>query len=480
MLKQRNEQISAAVRLLDTGICIFAFAVAYLIRSSALFAGSPPIGAWESMTWMIATSIVIHLIIYPYLGFYESLRLKSLSRIAADIARAAFVEFFLLGTLVFIIQAKSTSRYFFGLFIAVNYAIILFERLGARIFLASLRQRGYNFRQILVVGSGRNAMEVLSRFRRYKHWGFRVCGLLLEPGSRSKKPSDDFMARFGDVEVLGTLAELEKIIKKRTVDEVYFALDRVDPDEITEQITLCETLGIPARIPFGFFDLPHSKIEFGQMDNLPVFTFYTVLRTPLDALLKRAMDILISIVGLFVTVLLFPLLALLIRLDGKGPVIFKQYRIGQNGRRFKCYKFRTMAVDAESRKKDLASSNKMDGPIFKLDNDPRVTKTGAFLRRTSLDELPQFFNILRGDMSVVGTRPPTPDEVQEYRTHFRRRLSIRPGLTGLWQVSGRSEITRFEDILALDLKYIDNWSLWLDVQIIVRTAWVIFFGRGAH
>jgi lipopolysaccharide/colanic/teichoic acid biosynthesis glycosyltransferase len=161
-------------------------------------------------------------------------------------------------------------------------------------------------------------------------------------------------------------------------------------------------------------------------------------------------------------------------------VIFKQYRIGENGRRFKCYKFRTMSLDAESRKQDLLPANQMSGPMFKLRSDPRVFPFGVFLRRTSLDELPQFFNILRGDMSLVGTRPPTPEEVVQYEMHFRRRLSIRPGLTGLWQVSGRSQITKFEQVLELDLEYIDRWSIWLDFKILFRTLWMVVGRRGAY
>jgi exopolysaccharide biosynthesis polyprenyl glycosylphosphotransferase len=215
------------------------------------------------------------------------------------------------------------------------------------------------------------------------------------------------------------------------------------------------------------------------LDDIPVATFYTTLMSPTQVFIKRSLDIVIALVGLLLTGVLFPWIALMVKRDG-GPIFFKQMRVGENGRKFKCYKFRTMIPNAEAGKQALAKENQVAGPMFKVKDDPRITPFGKFLRRTSLDELPQFLNILRGDMSVVGTRPPTPDEVSLYETHYRRRLSIRPGLTGMWQVSGRNQIKRFEDILELDLYYIDHWSTWLDLKIILRTIWISLFGRGAY
>lgn len=473
MLKHRNEQIQAFVRVLDTLICIVAFFAAYWLRSySPFFEGRlEPI---DSLTWMLAASLILHFVFYPYFGFYQSLRLKSVSNILVMVFRVFLVEFFVLGSLIFLFQAKTTSRYFFGFFLAINYGFILLEKLGARILLSSVRRRGYNYRQVLVVGTGQNAARVVSVLKRNRHWGFVPFGLLKEP--KGQKLAEGLE----DIPQLGDLKDLGKIVRERAVDEVYFALDYVDPVEMSEHVQLCECLGIPARFSLAMFELDHCRVTFGTIDHLPVLTYYTTLLTPAQALVKRMMDIVISLVGLVITAGLYPWIAWRIRKESPGPVIFKQVRIGENGRRFKCYKFRTMFMDAELRKQELLATNQMDGPIFKLKDDPRVTSFGAFLRRTSLDELPQFFNILRGDMSVVGTRPPTPDEVSKYETHYRRRLSIRPGLTGLWQVSGRNEISRFDDILALDLKYIDQWSLWLDLRIIFRTLMVAMFGKGAY
>lgn len=481
MLKRRSEQIQFFVKIMDVAIAVAAFVLAYWLRSSGLLewagATSSSLGSIDSLTWILALSLALHFITYQYFGFYQSLRLKSVTQIVSMILRAALVEFFVLGAFVFLFQAKETSRYFFGLFVTLNYALVLVERIGARVLLSSIRRRGYNYRQVLIVGEGINARRAIDVLRRNKHWGYVPFGVLAMGPSAGAQAGE---AELDGVEVLGQVSDLERVVNTRAVDEVMFAPDDMRTSEITAQVALCEKLGIPARISLGFFELSNSRVTFSNLDELPVVTFYTTLMTPVDAWLKRCMDIVIALIGLGITAVFYPWIVWRIRRESPGPVIFKQVRVGENGRRFKCYKFRTMHLDAETQKEALLAANQMQGPIFKIENDPRVTKFGAFLRRTSLDELPQFFNILRGDMSVVGTRPPTPDEVRQYQTHYRRRLSIRPGLTGLWQVSGRNQVNKFEDILKLDLQYIDRWSLWLDIEIIFRTIWVLLFRRGAY
>ena len=196
-------------------------------------------------------------------------------------------------------------------------------------------------------------------------------------------------------------------------------------------------------------------------------------------MIKRLMDIVGGSIGLLLTLILTPFVALAIKVDSRGPVFFSQVRIGKNGRRFKMYKFRSMYIDAEERKKELMDQNEVQGLMFKMDKDPRITRVGNFIRKTSIDELPQFWNVLRGDMSLVGTRPPTEDEFEQYNIFYRRRLSITPGLTGMWQVSGRSDIKDFEDVVKLDLKYIDEWSLMQDVKIMLQTVGVVLFRRGS-
>jgi exopolysaccharide biosynthesis polyprenyl glycosylphosphotransferase len=206
----------------------------------------------------------------------------------------------------------------------------------------------------------------------------------------------------------------------------------------------------------------------------PTLISHTVELDPDQMLFKRIFDVIGSLVGMFILIVCYPWLALLIKLTSPGPVFFKQVRVGKNGKRFIIYKFRSMTDDAEKRRKELMKLNECDGAIFKIKEDPRVTAIGKIMRKLSLDELPQFLNVLLGEMSLVGTRPPTVDEVAQYQKWHHRRISIRPGITGLWQVSGRSKISSFDEIVKLDLSYIDNWSIWLDIKIILKTIAVLF------
>lgn len=229
-------------------------------------------------------------------------------------------------------------------------------------------------------------------------------------------------------------------------------------------------------------ELPGMSGERGQVESFGGYTVITYTRFQSSykrMVIKRGIDILGGLIGLMITGIFYPFVALAIKLDSPGPVLFSQTRIGRNGRRFKIYKFRSMYMDAEARKKELEKQNEMQGLMFKMENDPRITRVGKFIRKTSIDELPQFYNVLRGDMSLVGTRPPTEDEFEKYNQYYRRRISMTPGLTGLWQVSGRSEIENFDDVVKYDLRYIDSWSLLLDFKILLQTVKVVFTGRGS-
>jgi exopolysaccharide biosynthesis polyprenyl glycosylphosphotransferase len=212
----------------------------------------------------------------------------------------------------------------------------------------------------------------------------------------------------------------------------------------------------------------------------PTIISSTAELDPDQVIFKRMLDILVGTIGFLGLVVLYPLLAIIIKITSPGPVFFRQVRVGRNGKRFIIYKFRTMQADAERQKKELLAHNELDGAVFKIKDDPRVTRVGKFMRKFSLDELPQFINVLKGEMSLVGTRPPTPDEVCQYEKWHHRRISVRPGITGLWQVSGRNKISNFDDIVKLDLTYIDSWSIWLDCKIILKTIFVIFQRDAAY
>ncbi|MCD7835309.1 MAG: sugar transferase, partial [Lachnospiraceae bacterium] len=228
------------------------------------------------------------------------------------------------------------------------------------------------------------------------------------------------------------------------------------------------------------FDIEYAgKKTLNRVGKYAVVTFARNIFSNRQLFLKRTLDILGSLVGMVILAIATAFVAPLIKLDSPGPVFFGQTRVGKNGRKFTFYKFRSMYVDAEDRKKELMDKNEVKGLMFKMEDDPRITRVGKFLRRTSIDELPQFWNILKGDMSLVGTRPPTVDEFEQYGIEHKGRLSMTPGLTGLWQISGRSDIKDFDEVVKLDMEYIDNWTIWKDIKILMLTFKVVFTGKGS-
>lgn len=280
--------------------------------------------------------------------------------------------------------------------------------------------------------------------------------------------------------MVGKVDNLVEICTTHTVDEVVFAVDHHNVGDLEVRFHELQDLGIIVRVIIDYFVSFQAKKTISLMHNeIPLITYSGITLDNDQLIAKRVLDFCGGIVGCLVTASLLPFIALAIKLDSPGPIFFGQVRVRENGRRFKCWKFRTMYVDAEDRKKELMAMNEMQGAMFKMKNDPRITRVGKFLRKTSLDEFPQFWNVFCGEMSLVGTRPPTPDEVATYQTWHRRRISIKPGITGLWQVSGRNEIKDFDEVVRLDLRYIDTWTIWLDIKIILKTLLVMIDRRGA-
>lgn len=347
---------------------------------------------------------------------------------------------------------------FIHTFAVIDYFFMLISAFLTRYI---VRKAGLFTLNSLFVGSEERYERVL-KFIRKSNMGVDLKGYVVE----GEEIED------GDTtEYLGTLSELEQIIHDNSIDQVFFMQHRSHAIDFKEYIDLCMTLGVTVRL------LSHPITE-GNVQNFvcsigtyPMVTYHRVVLDVYSRAIKRTFDIILSIMGIIISSPIMLITAIAIKLDSKGPVIFKQERVGKNGRHFYMYKFRSMCQDADAMKAQLQQQNEMgDGLMFKIKDDPRITKVGKFIRKTSIDELPQFFNVLLGTMSLVGTRPPTLDEVAKYETEHWRRLSIRPGITGNWQVSGRSNIKDFEDVVALDTQYIDNWSIWLDLKILVKTV----------
>ncbi|WP_026657066.1 sugar transferase [Butyrivibrio sp. AC2005] len=281
------------------------------------------------------------------------------------------------------------------------------------------------------------------------------------------------------VKIIANRENLIDTVTSYPVDEIFIYTPNISQNALNETIAAFGDMGVTVHY---CVELPNiaGSTSVGNLATYSVISYIHGTERYRALILKRLMDIVGGLVGLIITAVFTPFVALAIKLDSPGPVFFSQVRIGRNGRRFKIYKFRSMRIDAEEIKKKLENQNEMNGLMFKMKDDPRITKVGAFIRKTSIDELPQFLNIFKGDMSLVGTRPPTEDEFEKYNQYYRRRISMTPGLTGMWQISGRSDIEDFDDVVKLDLQYIDNWSLGLDIRILIKTVGVVLFGRGAR
>jgi exopolysaccharide biosynthesis polyprenyl glycosylphosphotransferase len=333
---------------------------------------------------------------------------------------------------------------------------------------------GYNFRNILIVGSGAKIQPFVGTIQNHRGWGLNVVGILGLVNDSSGK-------NIIGCTYLGEINRLVEICKERSIDEVVFSLPSELLSMVDDYLIELQEMGITVRMVIDLYDAPTSRKELTMFHGkIPILTYYSKAFDSGQLFLKRCLDIVGAVAGLILTCVLFPLIGLAIRLESKGPLLFGQERVGENGRIFTCWKFRSMFVDAEARKQELMAHNEMNGAMFKMKDDPRVTKVGRFIRKTSIDELPQFWNVLKGEMSLVGTRPPTPDEVATYENWHRKRICIKPGITGLWQVSGRNQIQDFDEVVRLDIRYIEEWSLWLDIKLLFKTIWVVMVNKGAR
>lgn len=281
---------------------------------------------------------------------------------------------------------------------------------------------------------------------------------------------------------IGCLEDLEELIRTHNLDQVYIIQKNSEELPFTQKyVDLCIDMGVTVRLIVDFYKRRRANSYVSSVGTYPIITYHTITLNSYEQLLKRVFDIVGGLVGCILSSPVMLVTAVAIKLDSPGPVLFKQTRVGQNGRNFKIYKFRSMYIDAEERKKELMAQNEIEGGVmFKMKEDPRITRVGKVIRRLSIDELPQFFNVVQGSMSLVGTRPPTLDEVEKYKRNQWRRISIKPGITGMWQVNGRSSVQSFDDIVEMDVEYIDNWSLWMDVKILLKTVVVLLKHNDAY
>ena len=397
-----------------------------------------------------------------WLGAYGSFRVTALREEFRLISAAVLLSGAgRLGT-AWLAQHDLPERSELFLFLLLLLLVLFSSRIGLRLALRQLRRHGYNVRYFVIVGTGLRAREVREAMTSQQYWGIRVLGHL----QARRREAGSCWSR-DDMDILGDIGELNAILQRYVVDAVFFVVEELGPQGLPDALACCRRLGVPALVDLHPFE-QSGHLQLSEFARSPLLVIrQTRLEGP-RAWFKRAFDVMVAALGLAGTAPLMLGIAVSIKLNSSGPVLFRQRRVGMHGRLFSMLKFRTMVDGAEGLREQFARQNEMDGPVFKMRDDPRITAVGRCLRRLSLDELPQLWNVLAGHMSLVGPRPPLPQEVEQYESWQRRRLSVRPGLTCLWQVSGRNDLS-FERWMKLDLDYIDNWSWWLDLKILWRT-----------
>ena len=448
MIDQRKRIFAVILWVSDLSLTTASFFLAYSLRS--LFdLKDHTLMSIQVYLWLLAIILPTWALLLPLFRVYSepTLAPTQIARLVKAIVGALLV----VTALVTFVNPETNNR-FILIFTLVIDCILL---VSYRVILKRSTKRGaLDVRHVAVIGSGSAAHEFARTIESHRFWGLKLVGVFAKDDVRG-------------------------LLKDGGVDELILVVDQESLNEFTDTFLLCEELGVTARVVLNFF--PHSiaRMELHEFDGFPLLSFSTTPTNEALMFVRRILDVVLTT---FILVIAGPLImlptAILIRLTSPGPVLFRQKRCGLNGRQFVMYKFRSMVNNAEQLRVEVEGLNEMDGPVFKSSRDPRITTIGKIIRRFSFDELPQVFNVLRGDMSLVGPRPPLPDEVARYERWQRRRLSMKPGMTCLWQISGRNEVS-FEDWMKLDLTYIDNWSLLLDLKILLKTVPVVLLGRGA-
>jgi exopolysaccharide biosynthesis polyprenyl glycosylphosphotransferase len=473
MLRERITLFRRLNIAADMLVTAASFVLAYYLRRDFAGESLAEIGPLTDYLWIFVIILPIWGLLFTLHGAYYSQRTTPFSSLIWMVLRVIFWGGIILFAALYAFKSFLVSRWFIGAFLGINAILLSLEKVLIAAWLHYIRKKGYNFRTVLIVGMGERLKEVKDKIDFHPGWGMKVIGFVAVDASQTN-PSTYGINR------LGVLRELPDILHHHVIDEVIFAVPISHIGRIEEAVRVCEEQGIKTQIAMRFYNPTIAKTYVEDMDGLPMLTYSVTSEEVGKLLCKRLFDFAVSFIGLIVISPLLTAIVIAIKLGAPGPVLFKQRRIGLNGRIFWCYKFRTMVPNAEELKKQLEAQNEMSGPVFKIRNDPRITRIGRFLRKYSLDELPQLYNVLRGDLSLVGPRPPVVDEVKQYERWQRRRLSMRPGITGVWQVEGRSQIADFDDWVRMDLQYIDNWSLTLDFKILLKTIPTVLSGKGAH
>lgn len=468
----RNGRVPGWVVLLDIATIIVAFLGGYWVRYDLRWfldvAYDAPLSAYLPF---LILYVVLTPVFFVVDGVYRTWPRSWMDQVYRITNATAKVTVLMLAV-TFVFRPRYYSRAMLIEVGLLTIGLLALVRGAEGIAIAYLRRRGVGIKRVVIVGAGEIGRTVMRTIVARPDLGYRVVGFV------DDNPDKGY-TDIGRFKALGPLDNLPAILDEERPDEVIITLPWMYHRKIIGIVRECERRNARSRIVPDLFQMSLTQVNVEDLGGVPLIGVRTVSISKGALLVKQLIDVTVAAVGLLLCAPLFMLIALAIRLDSPGPVIFRQTRVGLRGRHFEIYKFRSMHVGAEEQQDMLADRNEADGPIFKIRDDPRLTRVGRILRRLSLDELPQLVNVLRGEMSLVGPRPPIPAEVEKYQEWHKKRLAAPPGMTGLWQVSGRSRLS-FDEMVLLDIYYIENWSLWLDFKILMRTIPKVLLGEGAY
>lgn len=460
MLREKEKTINNLFTSIDVFLTIASFLLAGYIRHSNLnFAIN------NEYRILLFAIIPVWFLLVKIFRLSEFQRIKLYSSVFIDYITVVLIGTSVIFLIIFAFKLEGISRIVIFIFSIINLFVLYTFKILFNNLIKRYRRKGLNTRNMILI-CDKSSKNIISGLIQAKEFGYKIVGII----TKSKTIEN----LFGDkIKIYPENFNFNKLLDTQTIDEIIYCKNKFDEAEISQYYFSCKEIGVIFRIQSQFFSMLSSH---GHIDYFGEIPFYTIYNTPSNYIAlhtKLILDYIFSFIILLLSSPFLLLIALLIKIDSKGPVFFKQKRVGLQKREFYVYKFRTMVKDAEKLRSKLENKNEQEGPVFKIKNDPRITKLGRFLRKTSIDEIPQFFNVLKGEMSIIGPRPPLPKEVKEYERWQLRRLSMKPGISCIWQVSGRNEIT-FNDWMKLDLQYIDTWSLKLDFILIIKTIRAVF------
>lgn len=465
MIKEREPILEKTSVFIQVLITIACFILAHS-ASSHLF--NPLPSDTTDYQYLTILVVLIWFILLDQFGLGKVMRFKMYSTLFLEYFTALLIGNVLLYTAIVLLDFANISRGVLGIFAVLNLLALFTYKYALYAIMKFFRKRGYNTRLVLILAD-EHSDYFIERLMNLPDWGYKIYGILTD--------SDEIKEKYKkQCKIMPYNTDLAETIDNVAIEEVIYCKSYFDQNEIQKFVYTCAEVGVVFKMQSQLLSFIKMQSKVSYLSQMPFLTFRNTPDNYLALKMKSFGDTAISFIALVLVSPLMLIIAALIKMDG-GPVFFKQKRLGLHGRNFDCLKFRTMVTNAEELKAKLMDLNEQEGPVFKIKNDPRITKIGRFLRKTSLDELPQFINVLRGDMAIVGPRPPIPSEVKQYERWQSRRLSMKPGITCIWQVSGRNNIP-FHEWMKMDMQYIDNWSLKLDFIILLKTVKVVLTGDG--